>query len=291
MLTLQFSINGILIGGVYALIAVSIVLVYKATQIFNFAVGELMTLGGFICYSLVVWGGFPLWLTILCGILLAIIIGGLVERLLLRPLFNQPILTIVMATLALASVLEGLVLMVWQGEDVAFPDGLLPGSTLYLDDIIISNELLWAFGIAMASFIVLAYFFRKTKTGLKMRGVSEDHELSSSCGIDITSIFAVTWIMATILGMMSGFLLGNRTALSISTTPIVALNAFPAVIFGGLESIPGAIIGGLTIGLIESLVGGLVDPTFGKICPYIILLIVLVIRPEGLFGLKRIERI
>ncbi len=291
MLTLQFLTTGILTGGIYALIAVSIVLVYKATRIFNFAVGELLALGGYFCYSLVVWAHFPLWLAIIGAMLMAVIVGALVERLVLRPLLSQPTLTIVMATLALSSLLSGLMLMIWSGYVVTFPRNLLPGKTLIIGDVVMSNELVWAFGIAMVAFAILAYFFNKTKTGLRMRAVSEDHELSMSCGINITLIFAVTWILAVVLGSLSGFLLGNRLGLTPAITPLIALRAFPAVLFGGLESLVGAVVGGLTIGILESLVGGLIDPKYGEITPYIILLLVLIFRPEGLFGLKRIERI
>ena len=291
MLTLQFLVTGLLTGGIYALVAVSIVLVYKATRIFNFAVGELLALGGYFCYSFVVWGGFPLWVSLPGALILAVITGALVERLVLRPLLSQPLLTIIMATLALSVLLKGLMLMIWTGYDVAFPQDLLPGKTVLVGMIAMSNELLWAFGIAIISFAGLAYFFMKTRTGLRMRAVSEDHELSMSCGVNIITIFAVTWILATILGTLAGFLIGNRLSLAPSITPLLALKAFPAVIFGGLDSILGALVGGLIIGIIESLVGGLIDPNLGEISVYIVLLLVLIIRPEGLFGLKRIERV
>lgn len=291
MLILQFITSGFLIGGVYALIAVSIVLIYKATRIFNFAVGELLALGGLICYSFVVWWGFPLWLSLLGAMAMAVIIGTFIERLFLRPLLGQPILTIIMATLALSSFLTGLMLIIWSGYPSTFPSGMLPGKTIILGDIVISPELLWALVIVIVTFAVLAYFFKKTRTGLRMRAVSEDHELSMSTGVNITLIFAVTWIIAVMLGTLSGLVLGNRIGLAPTVTPLVALRAFPAVIFGGLESIVGAVIGGLTIGIIENVVGGMIDPTLGEATAYIILLLVLVFRPEGLFGLKRIERV
>jgi len=280
-----------LTGGIYALVAVSIVLIYKATRIFNFAVGELLALGGYFCYSLVVWFHLPLWVSLPGALILAVFVGALVERLVLRPLLSQPLLAIIMATLALSVLLKGLMLMIWTGYDVAFPKNLLPGKTILVGMIAMSHELIWAFGIAIVAFAGLAYFFKKTRTGLRMRAVSEDHELSMSCGVNITTIFAVTWILATILGTLAGFLMGYRLSLAPSYTPLLALKAFPAVIFGGLESILGALVGGLTIGIIESLVGGLIDPNLGEISVYVVLLLVLIIRPEGLFGLKRIERV
>lgn len=287
MLFLQFLTTGILTGGIYALIAVSIVLVYKSTRIFNFAVGELMVLGGLICYSFVVWAELPLWLALLGALTMAVIVGFLVERLVFRPLLGQPILTIIMATLALSSILLGLILMVWTGYTLTFPSGMLPGRTILLGPVVISHELLWAFVITMVALIILGYFFLKTRTGLRMRAISEDHELSMSCGVNITVIFAVTWIIAVILGSLSGLLLGNRLGITASATPLIALKAFPAVIFGGLESIVGAVLGGLAVGVIEALVGGFIDPRIGEISAYILLLLVLVFKPEGLLGEKR----
>ena len=287
----QFLVTGLLTGSVYALVAVSIVLVFKATRIFNFAVGELLALGGFFCWSFVVWCHFPLWLALLGALALAVVAGALVERLVLRPLLNQPLLTIIMATLALSVLLRGLMLMIWTGYNLGFPKNLLPGKTVLIGNVAMSHELLWAAGIALVSFAGLAYFFMRTKTGLRMRAVSEDHELSMSCGVKITMIFAVTWVLAVILGTLAGFLMGYRLSLGATYTPLLALKAFPAVIFGGLESITGALLGGLAVGVIEGLVGGLIDPTLGEISAYILLLFVLIIRPEGLLGLKRIERV
>lgn len=291
MLFLQFLVTGLLTGSVYALIAVSIVLVYKSTRIFNFAVGELLALGGYFCYSFVVWFHFPLWLSLIGALIMAVVVGASVERLVLRPLLGQPLLSIIMATLALSVLLRGLMLMIWTGYDMGFPKNLLPGKTVVISRIAMSHELLWAFGIAMVSFAVLAYFFVKTRTGLRMRAVCEDHELSMSCGVNITVIFAVTWILAVVLGTLAGFLMGYRLSLAPSYTPLLALKAFPAVIFGGLESIPGALLGGLAVGIIESLVGGMIDPNLGEMSAYILLLLVLIVRPEGLMGLKRIERV
>jgi branched-chain amino acid transport system permease protein len=291
LLALQFLANGLLTGGVYALIAVSIVLIYKSTRIFNFAVGDLLTLGGFTSYSFVMWYRFPFWLAMLSTLIMAVFIGGLVERLVLRPLLSQPILTIIMATLALSSLLNALILMIWSGYTVTFPPNLLPGKTLIISGIALSHDLLWSFSIAMLSFVILAYFFKKTRTGLRMRSVSEASDLAMSCGVNIVFIYAISWMIAVAMGCISGFLLGNRIGLTAGITPLVALRAFPAVLFGGLESVPGAVVGGLTIGIIEGMVGGLIDPNLGEISPYIILLFMLIIRPEGLFGLKRIERI
>lgn len=291
MLTAQFLVTGVLTGGIYALIAVSIVLVYKATRVFNFAVGELLTLGGLFFYSFVVWCRFPLLPACLAAFMMAIVVGSLVERLVFRPLLGQPILSIIMGTLALAVFLRGVMLIVWTGYTSSFPANMLPGRTILVGRIAISHELLWSSVIALVALVILGYFFMRTQMGLNMRAISEDHELSMTCGVNITLCFSITWILAVVLGSISGVLLGNRIGLTPVITPLIALKAFPAVIFGGLESIVGAVVGGMAIGIIESLIGGFISPTIGEISAYIILLLVLLFRPEGLFGLKRIERV
>jgi branched-chain amino acid transport system permease protein len=291
MLTLQFLVTGLLTGGIYALVAVSMVLLYKSTRIFNFAVGELLTFGAFVFYSFAVWCELSVVPALLWALIVAVLIGALIERLVIRPLLNQPVLSIIMATLALSSILKGLMLIIWSAYPRSLPKDMLPGKTLSIGPIVISNELLWGLIIALISFVILAYFFWKTRTGLRMRAVSEDHEVSMSCGINIVFVFIVAWVIVAILGVLSGLLVGNRVSLAVGITPYIGLKAFPAVLFGGLESIVGALVGGLFIGVIESLVGGLIYPPLGEIVAYLLLLVVLVFRPEGLFGLKRIERV
>ena len=154
-----------------------------------------------------------------------------------------------------------------------------------------SHELLWAFGVSMVVFIALTVFFRKTKMGLFMRATAESHQIAQATGINVRIIFGTTWGIAALVAALGGILVGARLGLGIGSTPLVAFKAFPAVIFGGLESVAGAIIGGLLVGILENLAGGFIDPKIAEITPYIILLLVLIFKPEGLFGLKRIERI
>ena len=291
LLFLQFLANGFMVGGVYALLALGIVLIYKSTQVFNFAVGELVLFGGFICLSLVAWLNLPVWLSIPLALAIAVGIGFLIERLAFRPLIGQPILASIMATLALSLLLKGIMLFVWGASTIAFPCKMLPGSPVSVGPITFSNELLWAFLIFLIVFLLLSVFFQKTKMGLFMRATAESHQIAQSTGISVKFIFGTTWGIAAMIAGMAGILLGSRLGLGVGSTPLVAFKAFPAVIFGGLESIPGAIIGGLIVGILENLAGGLIDPVIAEITPYVVLLIVLIFKPEGLFGLKRIERI
>jgi len=291
MLFLQYLISGLLTGGLYGLIGVAIVIIYKSTEVFNFAVGTLMTFCGLMCVSLITRFNFPLWLAVPGALLLGAILGAIVERGGLRPLLSQPILTLIMATLAIESVLHGVMLMIWTGYTVSFPRGLLPGKTIFLGPLFISHEFLYAFFVAIICFTLVGLFFYKTRTGLKMRVTAESHDVAMACGINITRIFSVTWMLAVMVGALAGIFLGNRMGLQVVITSSLAFKALPAIIFGGLDSVAGAIIGGFVVGVLEKMAGGYIDPKVAEITPYIILLLVLMIRPEGLFGKQRIERI
>jgi len=290
-LFIQFLINGVLVGGIYALIALAIVLIYKSTRVFNFAMGEMLTLGGFILYTFMATLKFPIWLAIFFTMIVSLAIGFIIERLALRPLIGQPILAAIMATLALSLIIKGIIFFVWGASTITFPEKILPGEATLIGDIFLSNELLCIFFISLCVFLGMSLFFRFTKTGVFMRATAEGHDVAQASGIDVERIFAVTWAIAALVAAAGGILVGSRFGLGIGTLPLIAVKAFPAVLFGGLESVTGAIIGGLTVGIIESLVGGLIDPQLSEITSYILLLLVLLFRPEGLFGLKRIERI
>jgi len=288
---LQYLINGFMAGGVYGLIALSIVLIYKSTRVFNFAVGDVMLLGAFVLWSLLAWLNLPIVPSILLALAIAFGIGLLIERLALRPLIGQSILAAIMATLALSIFLKGGMILIWGTSQVPYPTKIFPGTSATLGTVTLPLGSLWAFLLAMAAFGILVWFFQFTKMGLQMRATAEDHQLAQSTGISVKLVFGLTWAMALVVCALSGIALGDRLGLSVGMTPLLALKAFPAVFLGGLESIPGAIIGGLAIGILENLVGGLINPNLMEITPYIILLLVLLFRAEGLFGLKRIERI
>jgi branched-chain amino acid transport system permease protein len=287
----QYLISGILTGGIYGLIGVAIVIIYKATKVFNFAVGTLMTMGGMICVSLITWAGLPFWAALLASLLLSSVIGYAAEKTILSPLLGQPLITMIMATLAMDSILYGSILMVWTGYAISFPEGILPGGTLFLGPFFISRELLYSFIAGVVCFALVGILFKTTQLGLRMRATAESHEVAMAVGINITQIFSFSWMIAAMVGTMAGVLLGNRAGLQVAITSAMAFKALPAVIFGGLDSVAGAVIGGLVVGIIEKFAGGFIDPKVAEISPYIILLLVLMIRPEGLFGEKRIERL
>jgi branched-chain amino acid transport system permease protein len=304
----QAIVTGLLNGGILGLIALGVVLIYKSSEIFNFSQGHLLMLGVFVTWWFA--GGnesgtepinLPLGLAVLAAFVVIAIVGFLIERLALRPMSGQPLLSIILMTLGLAQLIEGLTSIAFgvqpRGNFPApFPrteSFKIPFRWAFNEIIFVQKTLVAAFVVAMLSAILLALFFRFTRAGLSMRATADDHELARSVGIDVSRVFGLTWAIAGIVATAGGVLLAMLTGASLTLSTVV-LVAFPAVLLGGLESLPGAILGGIAIGLAQALVGTsklITIRNSATIVPYVLLLVILLIRPEGLFGQKRIERI
>ncbi len=299
----QFAVTGLLNGGPIALMALGLVLIFKSSYIFNFSQGQLLLLGALITWWFSVEKGLPLWLAIILAILISALLGFAIELFALRPMTGQPLLSIILMTLGLSQALQGLALLVFGGMQRNFPQIFSTGNPykittpfIFNDNnivLILKQNLVWSFIIAILGVIIIGSFFQYTRTGLAMRATSEDHELAQSNGLRIRRIFGLSWALAGIVATAGGILLATSSGLDVSLS-LVVLAAFPAVLLGGLDSIPGAIVGGLIIGLSQGLVKvstADIVKNSADIMPYVVLLIVLLIRPEGLFGQKRIERI
>lgn len=337
----QFGLNGLLLGGPIALTALGIVLVFKSSEIFNFAHGQMLLIGAMSTWWFSSENGFGRWinieeqfallmfLSILAALVVSVLLGLVIERFALRPMTGQPLLTIILVTLALSQLLQGVTILVFgtvqrnfpqlfqasqpyriglpyalpnvepaEACRLAFGSGAVPGCGI----AILRQDLVWSFGVAMVLVIGLGIFFQFTRTGLAMRATAEDHETAQAVGIQINRVFGLSWAISGVVAMASGVLIATASGLDLSLS-IVVLAAFPAVLLGGLESIPGAVIGGLAVGLAQGLVGLPNNDFFlgataaqairnsTEIVPYVLLLIVLIIRPDGLFGRRRIERI
>ena len=303
----QFT-TGLLNGGIIAIIALGIVLIYRSSEVFNFSHGQLVMWGAFVTwwfagadengkeiFNLPLWAAIPLAIAVMAGM------GLLIERLALRPMTGQPLLAIVLMTLGLAQFLDGAAAITFGIQPKNnFPAPFSPSDVIKIpfpgafnDTIIVKQALLATAVVAILAAIVFMLFFRYTRIGLAMRATSEDHELARGVGINVPRVFGMSWAIAGIIATVGGVLLATLTGVSLSLS-VVTLVAFPAILLGGLESFPGAIIGGLLVGLAAALVQASsvqVIRSTSEIAPYILLLIVLLIRPEGLFGEKRIERV
>lgn len=305
-------VTGLMKGGINALIALGLVLIYKSSQVFNFAQGHLVMISTFIAWSLMVQVGLPIWLSVLLALLATILLSILIERLALRPLTGQPILATILMTLALGQILLGINFLTWGGARQVFPEAFVnafqacpvPGLEncrinlgSYYIPLTLKPILLWCFAIAVVAVIAFAIFFQFTRAGLAMRATAENHMLAQSVGLRVPRIFATAWAISGTIALVGGLLLGIISGVDAVNLAFAGLLAFPAVLLGGLESIPGAIIGGLVLGLVTELSASLPagqairQLNLPSVVPYLVLLLILLIKPDGLFGLKRIERI
>jgi len=292
---LQLVVTGLALGMVYALVSIGFVIILKCSDAFNIAQGHFVLLGGYLGYTFLIPFGLPIWGTLVMAVIAAIIMGLLIERLTLRPLVGQPVLAVIMMTIALASLLEGLATLFWGGEYKAY-HGVLPTLPLKLGEISIPSETSIGLIVSIATVAILMLFFRYTKIGLAMRATAEDLQVVQSVGIRATTVYAVSWVIACVVGVIGGILLGGVSGVM---TPLadVGLKAFAVVLLGGVNSIGGAIVAGIILGVLENIAAGYLDPLLpaggglAHVFPFIVIIIVLIFRPYGLFGLVRIERI
>ncbi len=291
---LQLVVTGFSLGMVYALVAIGFVIILKCSNAFNIAQGHFVLIGGYLGYTFLVTFHLPIWATLILAMAVAALLGLVIERLTLRPLVGQPELALIMMTIALATVLEGLVTLIWGGEYKTY-HGVLPTLDLKIGQISVPSESL--IGLMVSVIVVggLMALFRYTKIGLAMRATAEDLRVVRSLGIRATTVYAVSWVIASVVGVVGGILLGGVSGVMIPLAEI-GLKAFAVVLLGGADSIGGAIVAGIILGILENVAAGYLDPLlpgggFAQIFPFVVMIIVLIFRPYGLFGLKRIERI
>jgi branched-chain amino acid transport system permease protein len=288
--------GGLLAGVMYSLVALGFVLIYKASGVFNFAQGAMVFFAALTFVSLVE-RGINLWLALLLTLAVMVVLGLVTERVVLRPLVNQPPITLFMATIGLTFVLEGLSQLMWgsqpHGLELGVPD--VPIDWLSQKwNINISQFDLFASAVAGILVAVLAVFFQKTRIGRALRAVADDHQAALAVGIPLKTIWGIVWAVAGFVALVAGLLWGVRNGVQFALT-FVALKALPVLILGGFESIAGANVGGLIIGASEKLAEVYIGPYFGggleSWFAYVIALLFLLVRPQGLFGEKIIERV
>jgi len=291
---LQLVVTGFALGMVYALVAIGFVIILKCSNAFNIAQGHFVLIGGYLGYTFLVPFGLPIWASLLLAIGVAVVLGLLIERLTLRPLVGQSELAVIMMTIALATVLEGLATLIWGGEYKTY-HGVLPTVTLKLGEISVPPESLIGLIVSIAAVAILMFVFRYTKIGLAMRATAEDLQVVQSVGIRATTVYAVSWVIASVVGVIGGILLGGVSGVMIPLAEI-GLKAFAVVLLGGVNSIGGAIVAGIILGVLENVAAGYLDPLLpggglAQIFPFVVMIIVLIFKPYGLFGLVRIKRI
>ena len=297
MVDWQFSLlllsNGVLIGLMYSLIALGFVLVYKATDAINFAQGEFVMIAGFVVVAALHLYGVPLGAAIVLGLLVMILFGFGLERVMLRPLIGRPVIAVVMATIGLAAVLRGLGPLLWGAETKPLPlpiaDEPIVWGPLFIPPIQLVGAAVSLFFLA-----VFGWFFLRSRQGIAMRAVADSQPVAMAMGINVERYFALAWAMAGVVSALGGMIWGSLLGVDVHLA-LVGLKVFPVVILGGLDSIPGAIVGGLIVGIVENVAAGYIDPYVGggtkDFAPYVLMIVALMIRPYGIFGKPIIERI
>ena len=285
----QLTISGLAVGSIYSLVALGFVIIYKATDIFNFAQGELMTLGAFVCYFFIVQLHIPVLWAFLLTFVATAMIGMVLEELFFRPMVGEPIFSVIMVTVGLSVFLKGVIGLSWGYMIKKFPT-FVSEAPLTFSGFVISPAHLATIIVAVFLFVILVIFFKFSTLGIGMRAVANDQDASLLMGISVRKIFGLSWAISSVVAAIGGILLSSITYLHPSSS-MVGIKVFPAVVLGGLDSILGAIVGGMIIGVVENIAGGYLGGDVKEITSFIILIAILMIKPYGLFGKEEIERV
>jgi len=291
--TLALLTHGVLIGLMYSLIALGFVLVYKATDAINFAQGEFVMLAGFLIAGTITLAGAPFWLGVLAAVAGMVAFGFGLERVVLRPLLGRPVVAVIMATIGLAAVLRGAAPLFYGAEtrSIVLPisDEPIAFGAITLPPVQVVGALL-----SLAFLGAFTWFFLKSRMGVAMRAVADNQQVAMAMGIHVERYFAIAWGMAGVVSALGGLAWGALLGVDVHLA-LIGLKVFPVVILGGLDSIVGAVVGGLIVGVVENLAAGYLDPLVGggtkDFAPYVLMILMLMIRPYGIFGKRRIERV
>ena len=292
----QLVVSGIVVGSIYALSALGFVLIYKSSRVLNIAHGQIIAAGAFITYALTVWVGIHIVVSFILSMIITFFLAMSVERVFLRRLIGEPIISVIMVTIGLMSIIDGIIYMTPFGsENFSFPE-FLPKEPIAFWGISLSWTQLVGVIITFIMIGAFTWFFKASTVGISMRAVSDDQFASMSIGISVPKVFGLAWATAGLSAAAAGGIIGNITGLNFDVLHSFGIIVFPVVIVGGLDSIFGAIVAGIIMGLIQQFASGYLDGKWGlfgtaDVLPYIILLIILLIKPHGLFGIHEIERV
>ncbi|MBW1689229.1 MAG: branched-chain amino acid ABC transporter permease [Deltaproteobacteria bacterium] len=288
---LQLTINGLSLGFLYALAALGFVMIFKSSSVLNFAHGALMAIGAFLFLVLSTWARLPIWLAFLLTLIGSFSLGFIVERFFLRPLIGEALIEVIMLTLGLFIMIKGLLLFIFGGDLYDYRKFLPPALTFHFGGIEVAGVYVAAFIIGLIFLALFGFFFKYSSQGIYMRSVADNQPAAMALGVHVRRVFALSWAIAALVAAMSGIVLGIINGINVHEVSDIGLKVFPVVILGGLDSIGGAILGGIIIGLLETFTGGYISTGLREVIPYVALIIILLIKPYGLFGLVEIERV
>jgi branched-chain amino acid transport system permease protein len=292
-LFLMTIVTGIMVGGIYALVALGWVLIYKCSGVLNLAMGELTLIGAYVTLAFYT-AGVPFILAIVGTLLVGIVLGILTERIFLDKLIGEPLLAVIMVTVGLSFFFKGMVTFIWDTDTRVFTPPIFEIRPIELGFLRVSPVYLWSFILAILLLLIFVCFFKYTRWGLSMQATADDETAALSLGVSARFVYAAAWAIAFMSAGVGGALLGNINGINISVG-YLGLLVLPAVVLGGLNSVPGAIVGGIIIGLLQNLSGTYLDQFFPggvkEIVPFAFMAVFLLFKPYGLWGWERIERV
>lgn len=293
-LFLQLVLNGLVIGSIYALVGLGFVVIYKSSSILNFAQGEFLMLGAYVCVAIFTGAHVPFWAAFVLTLIFSALLGVLMERVLLRPMIGEPVISVIMLTLGLASVLKAVVQGIWGTETVPYPQ-IFPTAPVMVGPLPVSQGYVYSMASVAILLVLFSAFFKYTRAGVAMRATAFSQQVALSMGISVKRIFALAWSIAAVVSAVGGVLLGGVRGGVDGAFAFFGLKVIPVVILGGLDSVLGAIVAGVIMGILENLAGGYLDPLLGggvkEVAPFIALVAILAFKPYGLFGKVKIERV
>ncbi len=285
--------TGVMVGGIYALIALGWVLIYKCSGVLNLAMGELTLIGAYVSLSFYSMG-VPFLLALFFSLIIGLVLGILTERIFLDKLIGEPVLTVIMVTVGLSFFFKGTVELIWGTDTRVFTPPVFSMEPIHIGPVIVGQAYLWSFVAAIVLLCIFVGFFQYTRWGLAMQATADDEMAALSLGVSARFVYAAAWAIAFMAAGVGGTLLGNINGLNISVG-YLGLLVLPAVVIGGLNSVPGAIVGGIVIGILQNLCGAYLDKYFPggvkEVAPFVFMVIFLLFKPHGLWGWERIERV
>jgi len=285
----EISLAGLAMGGLYALIALGFVIIYKATRVINFAIGEIMMFAAYLFLAFA--GGMELspWIALPMAVIGGSILGGVIEKTMIRPMLGESPISVVMVTIGIASILVGLVEFIWTADPQLLPN-FLPREPVFIGELYLAPKIAYGFLIGSALLIIYLLYFRFSRGGVALRATASDQAAAYSMGINVRRVFNMAWVFGSLAASLAGVLVAATGGLS-PQFGIIGLSVLVVVIVGGLDSILGALVAGVFIGWLETVAGAYLGGEYRMPATFLVLAVILVIRPHGLFGTHEIERV
>ncbi len=286
---LEVTLAGLGSGGLYALAALAFVIVYKATRVVNIAIGEFLMLGAYVFYAFAAGMEWPIWLAIVGAVVVSGALGAVVERLTIRPMLGESPISVFMITVGLASILVGAVELIWTADQRRLPE-FMPRAPVMVGEAFVAPKVFYGFWVAVVLAVLVLVVFRYWRGGVALRATASDQGAAYAMGINVPRVFSLAWVTAGAIAAVSGVIVGAIGGIS-SSMGVFGLSVLVVVIVGGLDSVAGALVGGIFIGLLEAWAGAYLGGEYKLLATFVVLVVVLMARPYGLFGTREIERL